>query len=1224
MPLGQPAGVQCDGGCNEAALEWLNWQRSDGGRGGGKTCTCATPVDLSGRGEGGSCYADRVRQAALCGVATPEAQSCQGMRDACLLDPECSPLVARYEYSCFEEMTGGSRSCSDDCMDSLRTYIGVASRLVNARNTVPCTCLDAKDDGSSDTGSCDDVLSSLLATCPTAWVPAGGSGGGSGGGGSGGGGSGGNAPPSPTSFDSCDLAPELRLDSFSVLATGGETPIGRKLLRGAAGTEMNVVCIPSPDPVGGGKRCSDTERLGLSFGQIAGAYNRECTSDEGCDGVLPWARDTRQTLGGFRTTVVPPQYVSSCVVTLYDAATKERNTFGFNTTFGGREWACSRRDCTMRISGDFSRTLSIRLLLSYENMGGGGGGGAPAAPPPSGFSCDDMMTEWSDWSECDGDCFPAVQTRTRAWLPGFGPRRQLMKDAPSGGGDDPGKDYPSPPPRAVSPTKESPAPPPTRRSPAPPPTKQSPAPPPTKQSPAPPPTRQSPAPPRKYPPPPSPPPPSPPPPGREPVVPGKCDTFKECFDCAEQRDCAWCDATGTCGDQGEMQACDGAPMTTANQCDVFDCSGAKDCGACVTTDGCGWCPRDGTCHNLFSKPGEGSVCPAGELLPGPDAGICREGASPPPLRDCSDATDCRSCARSDECGWCDTDRKCLSLGDSASDRCRMFIPQAEECEVVAKCEADSCSDCLEGKQDRCVWCDGTKQCTPASARDPRDPEVCSRGGPPLFEEAECKAGGNRCEMFRGCEECAAADGCGFCSIQKLCMADTDQFQCGGSQLVINPRVCAGVASPPPPPPPARCGDLSGCDACAGSDGCSFCPQTNKCVETRDAGGDFCQVPVDDAAQCYGGGSGGECDTFESRKCTGLPPCTSGGDSCTLSGGETVPAGWAGYNTGDDWCNTCVCDATSVTLTCTERVCADTGGVSCRAPDGDVKPDGWQGTIVYKDGYTPNATTPEKCECSCNGGRLGCDEESCAPVGKRSPAPPPQTSPPPPPPDSPKPSWLRFPPSPPPASPSPPPEPSSPPSPPPMPSPPPASCLDKGDCSPPPPSPMPPPSPPPPSPPPYIELLSEVSANQILNMTQDQIRNLLDFLDMQAASNVELIDPDKAAAIVGAADAQLAGWDNSYAGLAQELEQAEEQPPVEKKKKKLLGAPYGAGVFLAILIAGACVAAFAVLGKAVMGSSPSAERLRNSVAGSRFGSLANGRASTAITNPLAEGSENPYA
>lgn len=172
--------------------------------------------------------------------------------------------------------------------------------------------------------------------------------------------------------------------------------------------------------------------------------------------------------------------------------------------------------------------------------------------------------------------------------------------------------------------------------------------------------------------------------------------------------------------------------------------------------------------------------------------------------------------------------------------------------------------------------------------------------------------------------------------------------------------------------------------------------------------------------------------------------------------------------------------------------------------------------------------------------------------------------------------------------------------------------------------MPPPSPPPPSPPPYIELLSEVSANQILNMTQDQIRNLLDFLDMQAASNVELIDPDKAAAIVGAADAQLAGWDNSYAGLAQELEQAEEQPPVEKKKKKLLGAPYGAGVFLAILIAGACVAAFAVLGKAVMGSSPSAERLRNSVAGSRFGSLANGRASTAITNPLAEGSENPYA
>ena len=82
---------------------------------------------------------------------------------------------------------------------------------------------------------------------------------------------------------------------------------------------MNVVCIPSRDPVGGGKRCGDTERLGLSFGQIAGAYNRECTSDEGCDGVLPWARDTRQTLGGFRTTVVPPQYVSSCVVTLYAA-----------------------------------------------------------------------------------------------------------------------------------------------------------------------------------------------------------------------------------------------------------------------------------------------------------------------------------------------------------------------------------------------------------------------------------------------------------------------------------------------------------------------------------------------------------------------------------------------------------------------------------------------------------------------------------------------------------------------------------------------------------------------------------------------------------------------------------------------------------------------------------------------------------------------------------------
>jgi len=88
-------------------------------------------------------------------------------------------------------------------------------------------------------------------------------------------------------------------------------------------------------------------------------------------------------------------------------------------------------------------------------------------------------------------------------------------------------------------------------------------------------------------------------------------------------------------------------------------------------------------------------------------------------------------------------------------------------------------------------------------------------------------------------------------------------------------------------------------------------------------------------------------------------------SCMLSGGEIVPDGFSGYDSGFNYCNTCGCSDSF--LICTEMACEPLQGDECTLTGGEVVSTGYQG---YDTGDNYCNT------CTCQNKVLGCTKMAC--------------------------------------------------------------------------------------------------------------------------------------------------------------------------------------------------------------------------------------------------------
>jgi len=90
-----------------------------------------------------------------------------------------------------------------------------------------------------------------------------------------------------------------------------------------------------------------------------------------------------------------------------------------------------------------------------------------------------------------------------------------------------------------------------------------------------------------------------------------------------------------------------------------------------------------------------------------------------------------------------------------------------------------------------------------------------------------------------------------------------------------------------------------------------------------------------------------------------------GESCKLTGGETVEDGWAGLDTASNYCNTCQCR--DGVLICTLIFCD--GDLPCKLNHGKYVPSGWTG----QDTGANHCNT-----CNCKNAQLICTEKACRP------------------------------------------------------------------------------------------------------------------------------------------------------------------------------------------------------------------------------------------------------
>jgi len=116
-----------------------------------------------------------------------------------------------------------------------------------------------------------------------------------------------------------------------------------------------------------------------------------------------------------------------------------------------------------------------------------------------------------------------------------------------------------------------------------------------------------------------------------------------------------------------------------------------------------------------------------------------------------------------------------------------------------------------------------------------------------------------------------------------------------------------------------------------------------------------------------------CDAEGHLLCTQAFCFANDKTTCTLNNGVEVKVGWVGFDTGSNSCNTCSCQADGLLL-CTLMACAAaeqrTEASTCTLTGGDVVEEGW-------NGYDTGGNSCNK--CTCRSGALGCTEMDCGVV-----------------------------------------------------------------------------------------------------------------------------------------------------------------------------------------------------------------------------------------------------
>lgn len=130
----------------------------------------------------------------------------------------------------------------------------------------------------------------------------------------------------------------------------------------------------------------------------------------------------------------------------------------------------------------------------------------------------------------------------------------------------------------------------------------------------------------------------------------------------------------------------------------------------------------------------------------------------------------------------------------------------------------------------CGYCTALQRCQPGTSYGPDEQGACSDASwrftqcdapPPVFE----------CAQIRGCTECLATPGCGYCDIFMECY-DLDFL--GECELVTDPSSVACRQ--------ADCRNIEDCDDCAEDPSCGYCLEANECRLRDEPGG--CVLEID--------------------------------------------------------------------------------------------------------------------------------------------------------------------------------------------------------------------------------------------------------------------------------------------------------------------------------------------------------------------------------------------
>jgi hypothetical protein len=216
----------------------------------------------------------------------------------------------------------------------------------------------------------------------------------------------------------------------------------------------------------------------------------------------------------------------------------------------------------------------------------------------------------------------------------------------------------------------------------------------------------------------------------------KCAAYKSCGKCLADKDCGWASdyAEGVKGLVGVADdtiiACipqsGGKPFITSNlsilmlikngartltnfvsrpgQCTDVKCEDQKKCSDCVPYDKCAWQQVTGADGNItqscINKADAGAANPSKNTI---------TSVTNCPIPQCSDMTDCRSCANITGCSFCTISGKCLKNSEFGSgvNQCstdnKVSLPSNCPCGAYTKC--DECA-----AQAGCAFCKESQKC----------------------------------------------------------------------------------------------------------------------------------------------------------------------------------------------------------------------------------------------------------------------------------------------------------------------------------------------------------------------------------------------------------------------------------------------------------------------------------------------------------------------------------